>query len=78
MIEGYFGTPKVHIVVDSLAFSDRIHTHTFEDTHRLFEEVFRARIYAGFHFHHSLVDGDRLGKNVAEQLQRKYFRPVDD
>jgi hypothetical protein len=78
LIEGYFGTPQVHVVVDSLVFSDGIHTHIFENTHDLFHEVFWARIYAGFHFHHSLVDGGRLGKKVAEQLQRKYFRPVDD
>lgn len=56
LIKDYFGTPRVHIVVDSLAFTDGVHTHTFEDTHDLFEEVFWARIYAGFHYHHSLED----------------------
>lgn len=30
LIGRYFGTSKVHIVVDSLAFQDGIHTHTFE------------------------------------------------
>ena len=78
LIEGYFGTPEVHIVVDSSVFPDGIHIHTFENTHDLFGEVFWARIYTGFHFHHSLVDGGRLGKKVAKQLQMKYFRPVDD
>lgn len=78
LIEGYFGTPDVHVVVDSLVFADGIHTHTFESTHDLFDEVFWARIYVGFHFHHSLLDGGRLGKKVAEHLQRGYFRPVDD
>lgn len=77
LIEGYFGTPEVHMVVDSLVFPDGIDTHIFENTHDLFPEVFWARIYSGFHFHHSLVDGGRLGKKVAEQLERKYFRPVD-
>ena len=78
LIEGFFGTPEVHIVVDSLVFPDGIHTHTFESTHDLYGEVFWARIYVGFHFRHSLMDGGRLGKKVADHLQSRYFRPVDD
>jgi hypothetical protein len=78
LIRGYFSTPKVHIVVDSLAFNDGIHTHTFEDSRDLFEEVLWARIYAGFHFHHSLEDGGTLGRRVSQQLLRKHFRPLGD
>jgi hypothetical protein len=74
LIQGYFRTQKVHIVVDSLAFSDGVHTHTFEDTRDLFEEVFWARIYAGFHYHHSLEDGGTLGRRVSRQLLRRNFR----
>lgn len=74
LIQGYFRTPKVHIVVDSLAFNDGVHTHTFEDTRDLFEEVFWARIYAGFHYHHSLEDGGTLGRRVSRQLLRRSFR----
>jgi hypothetical protein len=75
LIENYFGTSNVHIVVDSLAFNDGVHKHTFEDTHDLFDEVFWARIYAGLHYRHSLEDGGGLGKRIGEQLLRKYFRP---
>jgi hypothetical protein len=78
LIEGYFGTPKVHLVVDSLAFTDGVHTHVFENTNDLFGEVFWARIYAGFHFYHSLEDGGTLGQRVAEQLLRKHFRQLGD
>jgi hypothetical protein len=52
LIAAYFGTSKVHIVVDSLAFKDGLHTHTFDDTRDFFDEVFWARIYAGFHYYH--------------------------
>ena len=76
LIRGYFKTPKVHIVVDSLAFSDGIHTHTFEDTNALFREVFHARIFAGFHYRHSLEAGGNLGRRVAQQLLREHFRPI--
>lgn len=76
VIRAYFRTPKVQIVVDSLAFGDGVHTHVFENTRDLFREVFRARIYAGFHYRHSLIDGGRLGRKVARQLNVKYFRPL--
>jgi hypothetical protein len=74
LIRAYFGTPKVHVVVDSLAFSDGVHTHTFDDTRDLFDEVSWARIYAGFHYRHSLKDGGALGRKVSKQLFRKHFR----
>lgn len=78
LISDYFGTQKVHVVTDSLAFSDGVHTHTFEDTRELFHEVFWARIYAGFHYHHSLEDGGRLGRKVSKQLFSTQFRALDD
>jgi len=78
LIRRYFGTREVHIVVDSLAFADGVHTHTFDDTKDLFDEVFGARIYAGFHYRHSLDDGGTLGRQISRQLFRKYFRPVND
>ena len=78
LIAGYFGTSKVHIVVDSLAFTDGPHTHTFDDTGDFLDEVFWARVYAGFHFYHSLVDGRELGKKVAAQVESRYFRSADD
>ena len=65
----------MRIVVDSLAFADGVHTHTFDDTTDWFEEVFWARIYAGFHYHHSLEDGGAIGEQVSKQLFRKNFRP---
>jgi len=74
LVGDYFGTRKVRIVVDSLAFADGVHRHTFDDTTDWFEEVFWARIYAGFHYQHSLEDGDTMGKQVSRQLFRKNFR----
>lgn len=75
LIEGYFRTRKVHVVTDSQVTNT---THTFETTRDLFDEVFWARIYAGFHYHHSLVDGGTLGKRVSERLLKNYFQPLDD
>jgi len=78
LIRDYFATRNVHIVVDSLAFKDGVHTHTFDDTRDLFEEVFSARMYAGFHYRHSLEDGGTLGRRVGKQLFRRNFRSLAD
>jgi hypothetical protein len=75
LVKDFFGTPNVHFVVDSHAFSPA-HTHVFEDTREWFHEVFWARIYAGFHYYHSLKDGADLGRNVSNQLFHHYFQPL--
>ncbi len=75
VIAGFFGTTRVHVLVDSKAFSDSVHQHTFADTRDLMDEVFWARIYAGFHYHHSLEVGEQLGEAVAQELVRSRFRP---
>ncbi len=74
LIASFFGTTRVHIVTDSTVFTDSMHQHIFEDTRDLMDEVFWARIYAGFHYYHSLEDGRELGETVAEKMVRNYFR----
>lgn len=74
LVADYFQTRKVHVVVNSSAFSDGVHTHTFEDTGDWLNEVYWARIFAGFHFNHSLQDGAQLGRQVAHQLIENHFR----
>ena len=74
LVEDFFGTAKVHVVVDSLVFTDGVHTHTFENTADWLDEVSWARVFAGFHFLHSLQDGSKLGESVAEHVKRTSFR----
>jgi hypothetical protein len=74
LVEDFFATRKVHVVVDSTAFSDGVHTHTFESTADWYAEVYWARIFAGFHFHHSLDDGATLGRRVAARVFQRHFR----
>lgn len=73
LIAAYFRRTRVHVIVDSLVTQT---THTFDDTRDLFREVFGARIYAGFHYSRSLVDGGVMGKRIARQLVRHHFRRV--
>ena len=75
LLTGYFGTTKVHFLTDSTVFPDGVHTHVFEDSRDLIDEVFWARIYAGFHYHHSLEVGEKLGTAVANELLRSHFVP---
>jgi hypothetical protein len=75
LVEDFFGTRKVHVVVDNTTtFSDGVHMHTFDNTGDWLEEVYWARILGGLHFHHSLEDGRTLGQQVAAQVFQNHFR----
>jgi hypothetical protein len=76
LIADFFGTTRVTVAVDSKAFTDGLHQHTFTDTRDLMDEVFWARIYAGFHFYHSLEAGRQLGQSVAGRVVRNHFRQL--
>ena len=51
-------------------------THTFTSTKDWEKEVEYARIYAGFHYHNSVVQGVVLGKKVSDQVSRDFFQPL--
>jgi hypothetical protein len=75
LVEDFFRTRKVHVVVDNdTTFSDGVHTHTFDNTGDWFEEVYWARIVGGLHFHHSLEAGGVLGRQVAAEVFQNHFR----
>ena len=74
ILEEYFGTPNLQFSVDSLV----THTvHNFASTADLMHEVEDARIYAGFHYHHSVIQGRVLGIKVGHQLMQRYFAPMN-
>jgi PAP2 superfamily len=73
ILEEYFRTPNLQFSVDSLV----THTvHNFAGTADLMHEVENARIYAGFHYHHSVIQGRVLGIKVGHQLMQRYFAPM--
>jgi len=53
-------------------------THQFPTARDLENEVFMARIYAGFHYRHSLEQGFLLGHRLARQLISTQFRLLED
>ena len=41
-------------------------------------EVDNARIFGGMHYRHSVKEGNRLGRMVAEYVVKNHFRPKDN
>ena len=74
ILAGYFGTPNLAFTVDSLV--PNTVPYTFTSTNDLMHQVEMARIYAGFHYHHSVVQGRVLGIKVGHQLMQQYFRQL--
>ena len=72
-LKGFFGTPNLVFLVSSTVTGT---THTFTSVKDLEREVQGARIYAGFHYHHSLVQGFVLGHHVAQQMFVNFFQPL--
>ena len=72
-LKNFFGTPHVTLVVSSTVTNT---THTFTNTKDWEKEVEYARIYAGFHYHNSVVQGVVLGKKVSDQVSREFFQPL--
>jgi hypothetical protein len=71
-LENFFGTPNVKFSVSSAATHT---THTYYNVGQLETEAYWARIYAGFHYRHSLDEGFKLGHRVAKQLNENFFQP---
>jgi hypothetical protein len=73
-LQAYFGTPRIQISVSSSITNT---THHFSNIQDLKREVEYARIYAGFHYHHSMVQGFVLGRKVAHNVANNYFQPAN-
>jgi len=71
-LENFFRTSHVKFIVDNPVTQT---THTFNNLWHLEAEAYWARIYAGFHYRHSLNEGLNLGHHAADQLNRNFFRP---
>jgi hypothetical protein len=72
-LEHFFGTPNVTVVLSSSVTNT---SRTFTRLGDWEREVEVARIYAGFHYHHSVIQGVGLGREVSKQLTQEYFQPV--
>jgi len=74
ILADFFGSTDLQFSVDSLVMDT---THTFDSSKDLLSEVERPRIYAGFHYHHSVIQGKVLGTKMAHQLTQLFFGPAN-
>src|SRR5262249_47652514 len=70
-VAAFCETDEITYSVDSVVTAT---THTFESFDDVVTEVDNARIYGGMHYRHSVKEGNRLGRKVAEHILKRFFR----
>lgn len=71
-LASFFGTSRVSFSLDSRVTGTH---HDYTDFEQVVDEVDQARVWAGFHFFHSDLDGSILGRNVARYVIKHRFSP---
>jgi hypothetical protein len=79
IVAKYFGTGNLswtlsgnQTAVPQLVQTERRY-HNLKAINR---EIDDARVWSGLHWRHSMRDGDRIGREVAERVFESYFRPI--
>jgi hypothetical protein len=67
----FFDTDEIPYSVTSTVTGT---THSFTSFEDVVREVDDARIFGGMHFHHSVKEGNRLGRMVTEYMVKTRFR----
>jgi len=75
VLTAYFDTDEIAYSVTSTVTGT---THSFDSFQDVVEEVDNARIYGGMHFHHSVKEGNRLGRRVANYILAHKFCRADE
>jgi hypothetical protein len=71
----FFETDEIPFTVTSSITGT---THSFVSFEDVVKEVDDARIYGGMHFHHSVKEGNRLGRRVSDYILQHYFQRRDN
>ncbi len=71
-VAAFFGTVQVPLTLDSAATGT---SHPYRNLDEVVREVRLARIAAGLHYRHSMIDGERLGRRVARHVIHHHFQP---
>jgi hypothetical protein len=71
-LQQYFAGQRFTFILSSTVTNTVHEIHSME---QLGQEVQNARVWAGIHYHHSVVQGADLGAKVAAQAFRDYFQP---
>ena len=76
-LDAFFGTDKVSLTLTSRAPGVTMRTHTYRRLHDVVKDVDWARVFVGFHFRSSDLQGSALGRKVGRYVARHYFQPAD-
>jgi hypothetical protein len=71
----FFETDEIPYSVTSVVTGT---THSFNSFEDVVKEVDDARIYGGMHYHHSVKEGNKLGRMVTDYVLRTHFRHKED
>ena len=74
-LSAFFDTDAVPYSVTSTVTGT---THSFDSFEDVVKEVDEARIFGGMHFHHSVKEGNRLGRRVADYILTHKFCRADE
>jgi hypothetical protein len=75
----FFGTTKVPwtFTASRTAIPELVKTErTYQDVNSLMREIYDARVWAGLHWRHSMLNGAQIGRKVAKHVCDNFFRPV--
>jgi hypothetical protein len=72
-LKEYFGDRNFSFPVTSTVTNT---LHDFQSARELEQQVGEARIYAGIHYHTSVVQGIKIGRKVSHQMFREFFKPL--
>lgn len=78
VLQKVFGGNRLEFSVDSLAPGVVQTVRHYQKIDDMVNDLKVARIYGGMHYRNSANDGATLGRNVANYIGRRYFRPVQD
>ena len=74
-LQTFFNSDDIHYHLSSTVTGT---THEFPRFSDVVVEVDEARIFGGMHFRHSVLQGNILGKKVAQHVLKSHFQPDDD
>ena len=76
----FFSTQKVTwtVTTSRTAVPQLVRTErTYTQLNAIMREIGDARVWAGLHWRHAIQHGAQVGRHVAAQVVRNYFRPVE-
>jgi hypothetical protein len=78
VFRAYFGTDKLDFTMTSAAPGLLQPVRSYSRFSQVLTDILNARIYGGMHYRNSTVVGAEMGRQVARNAMKHYFRPRKD